>query len=84
LSHPTYAGRDSPPAPNVGTTQGHKDTRTQGHKARISPAILRIKRGDLVTHDIGNMVGYALAVMTHRETIAAAEEFFFHALESHR
>src|SRR5215218_5041444 len=41
--------------------EGGYDKKTQGHDvARVLDA-LRIERADLVTHDIGNMVGYAFA-----------------------
>jgi pimeloyl-ACP methyl ester carboxylesterase len=41
--------------------EGGYDKRTQGQDIAGLLDVLGIERGDLVTHDIGNMVGYALA-----------------------
>lgn len=40
---------------------GGYDKKTQGHDIAGVMDALKIERADLVTHDIGNMVGYALA-----------------------
>jgi pimeloyl-ACP methyl ester carboxylesterase len=47
-------GRSARPA-------GGYDKKTQGHDIAGVLDALKIERADLVTHDIGNMVGYALA-----------------------
>ena len=41
--------------------EGGYDKKTQGHDIAGVLDALRIERADLVTHDIGNMVGYAFA-----------------------
>jgi pimeloyl-ACP methyl ester carboxylesterase len=41
--------------------EGGYDKKTQGHDIARVLDTLRIERADLVTHDIGNMVGYAFA-----------------------
>ena len=40
---------------------GGYDKKTQGHDIAGVLDALKVERADLVTHDIGNMVGYALA-----------------------
>jgi pimeloyl-ACP methyl ester carboxylesterase len=42
---------------------GGYDKKTQGHDIAGVLDALKIERADLVTHDIGNMVGYALAAL---------------------
>ena len=56
-SCPTCAAWASPPSPTGGYD---KKTQGAGHGAGVLDA-LDIERADLVTHDIGNMVGYAFA-----------------------
>jgi pimeloyl-ACP methyl ester carboxylesterase len=41
--------------------EGGYDKKTQGHDVAGVLDALRIERADLITHDIGNMVGYAFA-----------------------
>ena len=40
---------------------GGYDKKSQGHDIAGILDALKVDRADLVTHDIGNMVGYALA-----------------------
>ena len=42
--------------------EGGYDKKTQGHDIAGMLDALQIDRADLVTHDIGKMVGYAFAV----------------------
>jgi pimeloyl-ACP methyl ester carboxylesterase len=41
--------------------EGGYDKKTQGHDVAGLLDVLKIERADLITHDIGNMVGYAFA-----------------------
>jgi pimeloyl-ACP methyl ester carboxylesterase len=46
--------------------QGGYDKKTQGHDVAGALDVLTIDRANLITHDIGNMVGYAFAAQYRR------------------